>query len=86
MRGSDFTHLDAAGRARMVDVGGKPETQRTATARCRVIMQPETLRLIRTGGVKKGDVLAEFDCGIDIARLREIQAKQRLSQKQLDAY
>lgn len=42
----------------MVDVGAKPDTQRTATARGRVRMQPETLELIRTGGVKKGDVLA----------------------------
>jgi cyclic pyranopterin monophosphate synthase len=55
---SDFTHLDESGRARMVDVGAKPDSERTATARCRVIMKPETLELIRSGGVKKGDVLA----------------------------
>jgi cyclic pyranopterin phosphate synthase len=55
---SDFTHLDESGRARMVDVGAKPETERTATARCRVLMKPATFELIRTGGVKKGDVLA----------------------------
>jgi cyclic pyranopterin phosphate synthase len=54
----DFTHLDDAGRARMVDVGAKADTQRTATARGRVIMQPETLALIESGGFKKGDVLA----------------------------
>ena len=42
----------------MVEVGAKDDTSRTATARCRVIMKPETLELIRSGGVKKGDVLA----------------------------
>jgi cyclic pyranopterin monophosphate synthase len=54
----DLAHLDATGRARMVDVGAKPDTARTATARGRVVMKTETLRLIETGGVKKGDVLA----------------------------
>ena len=54
----DFTHLDQSGRARMVDVGAKAETERTATATARVLMRPETLALIRSGGVKKGDVLA----------------------------
>jgi len=43
---ADFTHLDEFGRARMVDVGAKAETRRTATARGRVIMKIETLRLI----------------------------------------
>jgi cyclic pyranopterin phosphate synthase len=42
----------------MVDVGAKPDTQRTATARARILMAPETLRLIESGGVSKGDVLA----------------------------
>jgi cyclic pyranopterin phosphate synthase len=55
---SDFTHLDESGRARMVDVSAKGETVRVATARGRVLMRPETLRLIQTGGVAKGDVLA----------------------------
>src|SRR5436190_20574702 len=54
----DLTHLDERGRARMVDVSAKGETVRIATARGRVLMRPETLRLIQTGGVKKGDVLA----------------------------
>ena len=54
---SDFTHFDEAGKARMVDVGEKAETQRTATAAGRVLVSPETLELIRSGGVKKGDVL-----------------------------
>jgi len=55
---SDLTHIDESGRARMVDVSGKGETVRIATARGRVLMRPETLRLIKSGGVKKGDVLA----------------------------
>lgn len=53
-----FTHLDAEGRARMVDVGGKPETVRRATARGGVRMSPETFRLLRDRAVPKGDVLA----------------------------
>src|SRR5688572_13532877 len=55
---SDLTHLDESGRARMVDVSAKGETVRIATARGRVLMRPETLRLIKSGGVTKGDVLA----------------------------
>ena len=55
---SDLTHLDETGRARMVDVSEKADTVRIATARGRVLMKPATLELIRTGGVKKGDVLA----------------------------
>ena len=55
---ADFTHLNRSGRARMVDVGGKPDTARTATARGVVRMHPRTLDLIRSGGVAKGDVLA----------------------------
>jgi cyclic pyranopterin phosphate synthase len=55
---SDLTHLDESGRARMVDVSEKSDTVRVATARGRVLMRRETLELIRTGGVKKGDVLA----------------------------
>ena len=54
----DLTHLDERGRARMVDVSEKADTVRIATARGRVLMRPATLDLIRTGGVKKGDVLA----------------------------
>jgi len=52
-----LTHLDEQGRARMVDVGGKPVTDREATARGQVTVQPETLRLIKEGLMKKGDVL-----------------------------
>ncbi len=54
---SDLTHFDAAGNAAMVDVTDKAVTDRTATARGRVVMQPETLALILRGDAKKGDVL-----------------------------
>ncbi len=53
-----LTHLDSEGRARMVDVGHKPDTQRAAVATGEVRMKPETLALIRAGNLKKGDVLA----------------------------
>ncbi len=53
-----LSHLDPAGRARMVDVGHKPDTERTAAAAGEVRMRPETLALIRAGDLKKGDVLA----------------------------
>ena len=54
---ADFTHFNEEGRAKMVDVGEKPVTGRTAVAAARVLVNPETFRLIRTGGMKKGDVL-----------------------------
>ena len=44
---AELTHLDAQGQARMVDVGAKAETEREAVAAGRVLMQPETLRLLR---------------------------------------
>lgn len=53
----DFTHFNAEGRAKMVDVGEKPETRRTAVAQAKVLVSKETYRLIETGGMKKGDVL-----------------------------
>jgi cyclic pyranopterin phosphate synthase len=53
-----FTHFDGDGNAVMVDVSDKDETERTATARARVLLQPATVALIRAGGVAKGDVLA----------------------------
>jgi cyclic pyranopterin phosphate synthase len=67
---SGLTHFDAEGRAVMVDVGAKPETERAATARARVIMQPATLALIKAGTAKKGDVLGT-------ARLAGIMAAKR---------
>lgn len=53
----DFTHFNEEGRAKMVDVGVKPETRRTAIAAGRVLVNRETFELIKTGGMKKGDVL-----------------------------
>lgn len=53
----DFTHFNDEGRARMVDVGKKAPTLRTARAAGRVLVNRDTFNLIRTGGVKKGDVL-----------------------------
>ncbi|MBB3172731.1 cyclic pyranopterin phosphate synthase [Endobacter medicaginis] len=53
-----LTHLDAEGRAAMVDVGDKPATSRTATAAATIRMRPETLAAILSGAMPKGDVLA----------------------------
>ena len=53
----DFTHFNEQGRAQMVDVGEKPVTVRSAVAAGRVLVSPETFALIRSGGMKKGDVL-----------------------------
>ena len=67
---SGLTHLDEAGRARMVDVSAKDETERVAVAAGSVQMEPATLALIQSGGVAKGDVLA-------VARLAGIMAAKR---------
>ena len=69
---SELTHLDAQGRAQMVDVTQKAVTEREATAEGRVVMQPETLSMITEGRHKKGDVLA-------VARIAGIQAAKRTS-------
>jgi cyclic pyranopterin phosphate synthase len=53
----ELSHIDEAGRARMVDVTAKDETLRVAVAKGRVIMQPETLRLLQRGAIAKGNVL-----------------------------
>ena len=53
----DFTHFNEQGRAKMVDVGEKDITSRSATAAARVLVSPETFERIKTGGMKKGDVL-----------------------------
>ncbi len=55
---NELTHFDASGRARMVDVGSKDETVRTAMATGKVEMLPETVQLVRDGKAAKGDVLA----------------------------
>ena len=65
-----LTHFNEQGRARMVDVSQKPRTQRTATAAGKVLMRPDTLELVRTGGVRKGDVLA-------VAQVAGIMAAKR---------
>jgi cyclic pyranopterin phosphate synthase len=65
-----LTHFDEQGKAVMVDVSGKAETERTATARGSITMRPETLALIAAGGVKKGDVLS-------VARLAGIMGAKR---------
>lgn len=54
---SDFTHFDESGRARMVNVGEKDITRRTAAATGRVLVNPQTFDMIKSGGMKKGDVL-----------------------------
>ena len=68
-----FTHFDARGRAAMVDVGGKPETERVATAGARVLMNRRTLDMIRSGDHRKGDVLG-------VARLAGIMAAKRTAE------
>jgi cyclic pyranopterin phosphate synthase len=54
----ELSHVDEQGRARMVDVGGKPDTHRVAVARGQVRMKSDTLRLIRQNALSKGDALA----------------------------
>ena len=67
-----LTHLDESGRARMVDVGAKPDTERMAVAKGEVQMKQGTLDLIRAGQIKKGDVLT-------IAQIAGISASKRTS-------
>jgi cyclic pyranopterin monophosphate synthase len=67
-----LTHLDKEGRARMVDVGDKPDTQRMAIAKGEVHMKIDTLALIQAGRVKKGDVLT-------VAQIAGISAAKRTS-------
>ena len=66
----DFTHFDDRGGARMVNVGEKPGTKREAAAAGRVLVNARTFELIRTGGVKKGDVLT-------VAQIAGIMAAKR---------
>ena len=70
---SKLTHLDEHGRAHMVDVGAKPDTERIAVARGEIHMKKETFDLIRAGGVKKGDVLT-------VAQIAGISAAKRSSE------
>lgn len=71
--GQSLTHLDEQGRVRMVDVGGKPITDREAVAKGSVLMERDTLNLIQTGLVKKGDVLT-------IAQLAGIMGAKRTAE------
>ena len=68
-----LTHLDDTGRAHMVDVGRKPESERLAVARGEIVMKKETLELIRAGALKKGDVLT-------VAQIAGIAAAKRTSE------
>lgn len=65
-----LSHIDDAGRARMVDISAKADTAREAVARGTVRMRPETLALIQSGGMPKGDVIA-------VARLAGVMAAKR---------
>ena len=69
-KGADLTHVNEQGRARMVDVSDKPATDRVARAAGFVRMAPSTVELVRTGGAKKGDVLA-------VAQVAGIMAAKR---------
>lgn len=68
----ELSHINDEGRARMVDVTEKAETYRTATAAATVNVAPETMQIIRTGGIKKGDVLA-------VAQVAGIMAAKKTS-------
>jgi cyclic pyranopterin phosphate synthase len=70
---SKLTHLDEHGRAHMVDVGHKSDTERIAIARGEVQMKKETFELIRAGQIKKGDVLT-------VAQIAGISASKRTSE------
>jgi cyclic pyranopterin monophosphate synthase len=73
MEPGELTHLDASGRARMVDVGDKPATERRAVARAVVRVSPDTARAVLDGDAPKGDVLG-------VARIAGIQAAKRTSE------
>ena len=71
--GASLSHVDETGKARMVDVGSKPDTERVAVARGSVAMRPETLDLIKSVGFEKGDVLG-------VARVAGIMAAKNTAQ------
>ena len=70
---TDLTHLDSSGRARMVDVGAKPVSERRAVARAVVRVSPETAAKVAAGDAPKGDVLG-------VARIAGIQAAKRTAE------
>jgi len=67
-----LSHIDESGKARMVDVGGKDNTERVAVAGCEVHMQQATFDLIKSGGFDKGDVLG-------VARIAGVMAAKKTS-------
>jgi cyclic pyranopterin phosphate synthase len=71
--GKKLTHLDETGQAKMVDVGYKSDTERLAVGRGAVMMNPDTLQLIKKGALKKGDVLT-------LAEVAGIMAAKRTSE------
>ncbi|MCH7627051.1 MAG: cyclic pyranopterin monophosphate synthase MoaC [Chloroflexi bacterium] len=71
--GAGLTHVDEAGKAAMVDVGWKSETERVAVAKGSISMKPETLELIKANGFEKGDVLG-------VARIAGIMGAKNTSQ------
>jgi cyclic pyranopterin phosphate synthase len=73
MSDKKLTHIDQSGNARMVDVGAKPDSERLAIAKGEVVMLPETLKLIREGSLKKGDVLT-------VAQVAGISAAKRTAE------
>jgi cyclic pyranopterin phosphate synthase len=73
MNTPQLTHIDEQGRAHMVDVGAKADTERVAIAKGEIVMLPETLALIRAGNIKKGDVLT-------IAQLAGIMGAKKTSE------
>jgi cyclic pyranopterin phosphate synthase len=70
---SELSHVDGEGRARMVDVGGKPDQLRRARASGRIDLAAETVSLVRENAIKKGDVLA-------VAEIAGVQAAKRTSE------
>lgn len=73
MSSKKLSHLDDSGKAAMVDVGAKPVTERTATAKGCVVLQPGTVKLIKNNLMKKGDVLT-------VAQIAGIQAAKKTSE------
>lgn len=73
MNKKQLTHIDPSGKARMVDIGDKPVSDRIAIARGEIIMSQETLELIKAGNMKKGDVLT-------VAQIAGISAAKRTSE------
>jgi len=73
VKAKELSHFNEEGRARMVDVGSKEDTQRMAIAQGELIMQPETLKLIKEGKITKGDVLA-------VAQVAGIMAAKQTNQ------